>query len=135
MDFFNIVLSVIVLIYSIINSNSRYSERVKTVENALSKIKKLKKIITRNARIYSKIKGTEELVYDGVHEYIREMNEFIYNEYSKYGRDKCMGKQIDGSNFYKKFSKINFVKETKETYIDLEGNEKTKYKYAETINK
>ncbi|MBQ6825741.1 MAG: SLATT domain-containing protein [Clostridia bacterium] len=42
-DFFNIVLSVIVLIYSIINSNSRYSERVRVVENALSKIKKLKR--------------------------------------------------------------------------------------------
>lgn len=39
----SIILSVIVLIFSIINSNSRYSERISSVQTGLNKMKSLKR--------------------------------------------------------------------------------------------
>lgn len=42
-SFFGIILSIIVLIYSIVNSNSRYSERISNVQTGLNKMKSLKR--------------------------------------------------------------------------------------------
>ena len=42
-DYFNIILSVIVLAYSLINDNAKYSIRIANIENSLNQIKNIKR--------------------------------------------------------------------------------------------
>lgn len=44
--YFGIIISVIILVYSIINSNSRYAERIAIVEESMNEIKNIKRDIT-----------------------------------------------------------------------------------------
>lgn len=52
-EYAGIILSIIILVYSIINSNSRYSERVQYIESALNDVKALKR------RLGGIVKNTE----------------------------------------------------------------------------
>lgn len=44
--YFSIIISVVILAFSIVNGNSKYSERIKTTESTLNAIKALKREIT-----------------------------------------------------------------------------------------
>lgn len=47
-DYFNIILSVIVLAYSLINNNANYSIRIANIENSLNQIKNIKRELDKD---------------------------------------------------------------------------------------
>ena len=53
-SYFNIILSIVVLAYSLISSNAKYSERIQSVENILNEIKSKKRELTE--------KNVEEII-------------------------------------------------------------------------
>ncbi len=61
-SFFGIILSIIVLIYSLVNSHSRYSERISTVQMGLNKMKSLKRQLGINGNLDEVRKEYEKIV-------------------------------------------------------------------------
>ena len=45
-EYFSIIISIVILVFSIINGNSKYSERIKVTEATLNAIKSLKRELT-----------------------------------------------------------------------------------------
>lgn len=91
-SYFSIILSIIVLIYSIVNSNARYSERIESVQNGLNKMKSLKRQLG-----IEKDAATVRTAYEDVVNSIEIRNDidFYYTVShlcTKYGLNKFTGK-------------------------------------------
>lgn len=61
-SYFGIILSIIVLIYSLVNSNSRYPERIAKVQQGLNKMKSLKRKIGKKNELEGVIEEYEKVV-------------------------------------------------------------------------
>ena len=60
-SYFNIILSIVVLAYSLISSNAKYSERIQSVENILNEIKSKKRELTEK-NVEEKRKEYDEIM-------------------------------------------------------------------------
>ena len=93
-SFFSIVLSIVVLIYSIVNSNSRYPMRVAAVQQGLNKMKSLKRKI-KLAGEFDKVREEYEKVVNNIE--IRDDIDFYYTVRhlcKEYGINHITGKDV-----------------------------------------
>ncbi len=141
MEFACVILSIIVLIYSIINDNSRYSERIHTVELALRNIKRLKRRLGGLARLpdadqapeFDTIKEEFENLVGQV-EYRDDLDFYHTIHYlcRRCGIDIKTGKDIDNSSKLESMNlsekEITYLKDEVRGYI-LEINTKDQMRY------
>lgn len=93
-SFFGIVLSIIILIYSIINSNSRYPERIAAVQQGLNKMKSLKRRLKSDGE-FDKVREEYEKVVNGTE--MRDDTDFYYTVChlcKEYGIKRFSGKDV-----------------------------------------
>lgn len=93
-SYFGVVLSVIVLIYSIINSNSRYPERITAVQQGLNKMKSLKRRLGLEGE-FDNVREEYEKVVNSIE--IRDDIDFYYTVChlcKVYGIDCFTGKDV-----------------------------------------
>lgn len=113
-SFAGIVLSIVVLVYSIINGNSRYPERIASVQNGLNKMKSLKRELGKNGNV-EQVKKEYENTVNSIE--VREDIDFyltVIQLCKQYGISPWTGKDR---------KKNNYKPEEDEQYIKAIKNE------------
>lgn len=108
-DYFSLIFSIILLIFSIINSNSKYEVRVENLDNSINQLKTLKRTEKNTEKFWEKY---NEIV-DNTE--MRTDTDFYYTV-----KELCAAERITGINFY-------FFKSTNATNLKI-------IEYRETIN-
>ena len=94
-----VVLSIVVLVYSIINSNSRYPERISSVQKGLNKMKSLKRELGKNNTL-DQVKDEYESTVNSIE--VREDIDFyltVVQLCKQYGISPWTGKDLAENNF------------------------------------
>lgn len=98
-SFAGIVLSIVVLVYSIINSNSRYSERISSVQKGLNKMKSLKRELGEKNTL-DQVKKEYESTVNSIE--VRDDVDFyltVIQMCKQYGISPWTGKDLVKNNF------------------------------------
>ena len=101
-SFAGIVLSIVVLVYSIINGNSRYSERISSVQSGLNKMKSLKRALGKEGN-FEEVKAEYENTVNNIE--VREDIDFYYTVIQlckQYGISRWTGKDLKEASFLPK---------------------------------
>ena len=106
-SFAGIVLSIVVLVYSIINGNSRYPERISSVQNGLNKMKSLKRDLGKNGN-FEQVKQEYDSTVNSIE--VREDVDFYLSVIQ-------MCKQYGISPWTGKDKKNNYIPEENDEYI------------------
>lgn len=63
-SYFNIILSIVVLVYSLVNSNARYDSRIAAIKDALDAVKREKRTLTLNMESFDEAKQAYDRIIE-----------------------------------------------------------------------